>query len=228
MKKITFVLAALMAFVTAKADEGMWTLYNLPQAVYQQMQAEGFKLPYADIYQSKDAVKNAVVNFSGYCSGVVVSPNGLVFTNHHCGFEAIRRHSTVEHDYMLNGFYAKTYEEELPQRRPVGGGVHRDEPGHAHRRRRCEESVDEGGALARRGRRRQGEQRRLDEDDPREDEKGQARGRIAGNAVHSLPRPKGKPGRRGRTALSPHSLTHDGRSLLLPVSRLAFFRARGL
>ncbi|MFC2493386.1 MAG: S46 family peptidase [Prevotella sp.] len=114
MKKFTFVLAALMAFVTAKADEGMWTLYNLPQAVYQQMQAEGFKLPYADIYQSKDAVKNAVVNFSGYCSGVVVSPNGLVFTNHHCGFEAIRRHSTVEHDYMLNGFYAKTYEEELP------------------------------------------------------------------------------------------------------------------
>lgn len=116
MKKFTFVLAALMAFVTAKADEGMWTLYNLPQAVYQQMQAEGFKLPYADIYQSKDAVKNAVVNFSGYCSGVVVSPNGLVFTNHHCGFEAIRRHSTVEHDYMLNGFYAKTYEEELPNR----------------------------------------------------------------------------------------------------------------
>lgn len=116
MKKFTFVLAALMAFVTAKADEGMWTLYNLPQAVYQQMQAEGFKLPYADIYQSKDAVKNAVVNFSGYCSGVVVSPNGLVFTNHHCGFEAIRSHSTVEHDYMLNGFYAKTYEEELPNR----------------------------------------------------------------------------------------------------------------
>ncbi len=114
MKKFTFILAALMAFGTAKADEGMWTLYNLPQAVYQQMQAEGFKLPYADIYQSKDAVKNAVVNFSGYCSGVVVSPNGLVFTNHHCGFEAIRRHSTVEHDYMLNGFYAKTYEEELP------------------------------------------------------------------------------------------------------------------
>ena len=116
MKKITFILAALMAFVTAKADEGMWTLYNLPQAVYQQMQAEGFKLPYADIYQSKDAVKNAVVNFSGYCSGVVVSPNGLVFTNHHCGFEAIRSHSTVEHDYMLNGFYAKTYEEELPNK----------------------------------------------------------------------------------------------------------------
>ena len=96
MKKITFILATLVAFATAKADEGMWTLYNLPQAVYQQMQAEGFKLPYSDIYKSKDAIKNAVVNFSGYCSGVVVSPDGLVFTNHHCGFEAIRSHSTVE------------------------------------------------------------------------------------------------------------------------------------
>ena len=106
-------LAALTA-TTARADEGMWTLYNLPQAVYQQMQAEGFSLPYASLYTGDDAIKNAVVNFSGYCSGVVVSPDGLVFTNHHCGFEAIRSHSTVEHDYMLNGFYAKTYDEELP------------------------------------------------------------------------------------------------------------------
>ena len=56
----------------------------------------------------------AVVNFSGYCSGVVVSPDGLVFTNHHCGFESIRSHSTVEHDYMLNGFIAKSFDEELP------------------------------------------------------------------------------------------------------------------
>ena len=71
-------------------------------------------MPYADLYQSDNAIKNCVVNFSGYCSGVVVSPDGLVFTNHHCGFEAIRSHSTVEHDYMLNGFYAKSFEEELP------------------------------------------------------------------------------------------------------------------
>ena len=71
---------------------------------------------YLDIQCIKDAIKNAVVNFSGYCSGVVVSPDGLVFTNHHCGFEAIRSHSTVEHDYMLNGFYAKTFEEELPNK----------------------------------------------------------------------------------------------------------------
>ena len=98
----------------AHADEGMWTLYNLPTAVYQQMQQYGFQLPMEQLYQSDHAVKNAVINFGGYCSGVVVSPNGLVFTNHHCGFDAIRKHSTVEHDYMLNGFYAKSYEEELP------------------------------------------------------------------------------------------------------------------
>lgn len=103
-----------MLGAAAHADEGMWTLYNLPQAVYDQMCAEGFTMPYGDLYEGPNALKNAVVNFSGYCSGVVVSPDGLVFTNHHCGFEAIRSHSTVEHDYMLNGFYAKTYADELP------------------------------------------------------------------------------------------------------------------
>ena len=114
MKKTSLILAAMLATASVHADEGMWTLYNLPQAAFEQMQAEGFALPYADLYSSDKALKNAVVNFCGYCTGVVVSPDGLVFTNHHCGFESIRSHSTVEHDYMLNGFYAKTYDEELP------------------------------------------------------------------------------------------------------------------
>ena len=109
-------MAALIAAASAQADEGMWTIANLPQAVYSQMQAEGFTVPYDGLYNSPNAIKNAVVNFSGYCSGVVVSPDGLVFTNHHCGFEAIRSHSTVEHDYMLNGFYAKTLQDELPNK----------------------------------------------------------------------------------------------------------------
>ena len=114
MKKLTLALLSLLAFGQAKADEGMWTLYNLPQAVFEQMQAEGYSMPYGSLYSDENAIKNACVNFSGFCSGVVVSPNGLVFTNHHCGFGAINKHSTVEHDYMRNGFYAKTYEEELP------------------------------------------------------------------------------------------------------------------
>ena len=116
MKFKTLLLATVLAPLTASADEGMWTLFNLPQAVYSTMQQEGFSLPYADLYQSDNAIRRAVVNFSGYCSGVVVSPDGLVFTNHHCGFESIRSHSTVDHDYMLNGFYAKSYEEELPNK----------------------------------------------------------------------------------------------------------------
>lgn len=116
-KKNLFLAAALMlSSAAAHADEGMWTLYNLPQAVYEQMKSYGFSPSYDQLYKSDDAIKNAVVNFSGFCSGVVVSPDGLVFTNHHCGFEAIRANSTVEHDYMLNGFYAKSFEEELPSK----------------------------------------------------------------------------------------------------------------
>ncbi len=117
MKARTLLLSAIVGFApVANADEGMWTMYNLPQAVYDQMTTYGFSLPYDNLYSSSDAIKNSVVLFSGYCSGVVVSPDGLVFTNHHCGFEAIRSHSTVEHDYMLNGFYAKSFEEELPNK----------------------------------------------------------------------------------------------------------------
>ena len=116
-KKNLFLAAALMlSSAAAHADEGMWTLYNLPQAVYEQMKSYGFSPSYDQLYKSDDAIKNAVVNFSGFCSGVVVSSDGLVFTNHHCGFEAIRANSTVEHDYMLNGFYAKSFEEELPSK----------------------------------------------------------------------------------------------------------------
>ncbi len=117
MKKLLLLLITFhFSLLTSHADEGMWTLYNLPNAVYEQMKGYGYQLPYEKLYQADDAIMKAVVNFSGYCSGVVVSPDGLVFTNHHCGFEAIRSHSTVEHDYMLNGFYAKSYEEELPNR----------------------------------------------------------------------------------------------------------------
>ena len=115
MKKLLFLLFAFhFSYLTVQADEGMWTLYNLPNAVYETMKQENYELPYGALYQGEDAVKNCVVNFGGFCSGVVVSPDGLVFTNHHCGFEAIRSHSTVEHDYMLNGFVSNSYEEELP------------------------------------------------------------------------------------------------------------------
>ena len=118
MKKSTLLVAGLLALgsTTMHADEGMWTLYNLPDAVYEQMVAEGFQLPRNMLYGAPNAISNSVINFSGFCSGVVVSPNGLVFTNHHCGFGAINALSTVEHDYMKDGFYAKSYAEELPSK----------------------------------------------------------------------------------------------------------------
>ncbi len=116
MKKVLLSLCASLAFTSVHADEGMWTLYDLPIAIYEQMAQEGFQLSMEQLYTAPTSVKNCVINFSGYCSGVVVSPDGLVFTNHHCGFDAIRRHSTVEHDYMLNGFVSQSYEEELPNK----------------------------------------------------------------------------------------------------------------
>ncbi|MBQ1650486.1 MAG: S46 family peptidase [Prevotella sp.] len=107
---ISFFILHSTFFISLHADEGMWTLYNLPDAVYEQMKTEGYRLPKSSLY---GGLSNCVVNFSGYCTGEVVSPMGLLMTNHHCGFEAIRSHSTVEHDYMLNGFYADSISKEL-------------------------------------------------------------------------------------------------------------------
>ena len=117
MKKLSItILSLLTALLPACADEGMWTLFNLPNAVFERMQTYGFQLPKESLQPKADGLSlpSAIVNFSGYCTGEVVSPMGLVMTNHHCGFEAIRSHSTVEHDYMLNGFVADSLKDELP------------------------------------------------------------------------------------------------------------------
>ena len=111
---VSFFLSSLFGLLPLHADEGMWTLYDLDSLVYQQMVSEGFQMSLDDLYKGDCSLKEACVNFGGFCSGVVVSPDGLVFTNHHCGFSAINNHSTVEHDYMLNGFFAKTFADELP------------------------------------------------------------------------------------------------------------------
>ena len=79
------------------------------------MKELGLELSPEEIYSAdKPSLNNAIVMFGGFCSGVVVSPEGLVFTNHHCGFGAIQEHSTPKHDYLKDGFVAKKYKDELP------------------------------------------------------------------------------------------------------------------
>ncbi len=114
LKNIATLCALLSTALSATADEGMWTLYNLPDAVYGQMQAEGFQLPKASLYSDAAALKNSVVSFRGFCTGVVASPNGLLLTNHHCGLNAVRQLSTVENDRLKNGFIADSIGAELP------------------------------------------------------------------------------------------------------------------
>lgn len=111
----TIFLAACMA--VAHADEGMWMIGNLNKnkQAKQVMKELGLRMPVQKLYNpKKPALTDAVVSFGGFCSGVVVSEDGLVFTNHHCGFSSIQQHSSVEHDYLKNGFIARSLAEELP------------------------------------------------------------------------------------------------------------------
>lgn len=98
----------------AKADEGMWLLKELNSESIARMQELGFTFPINSLYsEDNPSLKDAVVIFGGGCTGVAVSEQGLIFTNHHCGFGAIQRLSAVEHDYLKDGFAAKNMEEEL-------------------------------------------------------------------------------------------------------------------
>lgn len=115
MKKLLLSLAAAVLALPAAADEGMWLLPLLKQQKFAEMQALGLKLQDYDIYSPDSAsLKDAVVIFGGGCTGEVVSPDGLVLTNHHCGYGSIQQHSTLEHDYLTDGFWAATRDQELP------------------------------------------------------------------------------------------------------------------
>ena len=115
MKKWMVMAALSLAFSPALwADEGMW-LPSLISGRIADMQAKGFKLGAEDIYSVNQAsLKDAVVLFGGGCTGELVSPEGLLLTNHHCGYYHIGRHSSVEHDYLKDGFWAMTRDAELP------------------------------------------------------------------------------------------------------------------
>jgi hypothetical protein len=117
MKKITLFLVVLVSASTfqCRADEGMWLPLFIQRLNYVDMQKEGLHLTAEEIYSiNHSSLKDAIIMFGGGCTGEIVSPNGLIFTNHHCGYGSIQSHSTVDHDYLSNGFWASRYDEELP------------------------------------------------------------------------------------------------------------------
>lgn len=115
MKKGLLVLLAAVLSIPMKADEGMWLLPLLKQQKFAEMQALGLKLQDYDIFNpDSSSIKDAVVIFGGGCTGEMVSSEGLLLTNHHCGYSQIQMHSTLENDYLTNGFWAMTREQELP------------------------------------------------------------------------------------------------------------------
>ncbi|WP_295911499.1 S46 family peptidase [uncultured Alistipes sp.] len=115
MKKIILLLTAVCVSLTAFADEGMWMLPYLQKMNIRDMKARGCKLSAEDIYSiNKSSLKDAIVIFGGGCTGEIVSPDGLLFTNHHCGYGSIQSLSSVEHDYLKNGFWAMSHAEEIP------------------------------------------------------------------------------------------------------------------
>ncbi len=115
MKKNLLAFALILLSCSGYADEGMWMLNHFDKKTSLLMHQLGLEMT-ADQLSSEahPSLKDAIISFGGFCSGVVVSNDGLVFTNHHCGFEAIQNHSTVAHDYLKEGFVASKREDELP------------------------------------------------------------------------------------------------------------------
>ena len=114
-KKFLMLLAFACCFGGVKADEGMWMLSHISPKSMKVMKDLGLEMSKKELYNTKGtSLKDAVVSFGGFCTGVIVSPDGLVFTNHHCGFSSIQALATPENDILKNGFVARTQAEELP------------------------------------------------------------------------------------------------------------------
>ncbi len=114
MKKLFIALILCLNLFKASADEGMWLPMLLGQQVYNDMVKHGLKLTREQLYSiNKPSIKDAVILFGTGCTGEIVSNQGLIFTNHHCGYGVIAGSSTVEHNYLKDGFYAYTKEQEI-------------------------------------------------------------------------------------------------------------------
>ena len=114
MKKLITLLVVALFVLPVKADEGMWFLMHIERLNYVDMQKMGLQLTPEEIYSiNNNSLKDAIVQFGGGCTAEIISKNGLVLTNHHCGYGNIAQLSTEENDYLTNGFWAKSYSEEL-------------------------------------------------------------------------------------------------------------------
>lgn len=119
MRKLKLILVLVFIFSAAvvKADEGMWLPQLLQKLNESRMKSLGMKISAADIYSiNKGSLKDAVVSLGGFCTAEIISSKGLILTNHHCGFDAIQNHSTLQNNYIKDGFWAKTNQEELPNK----------------------------------------------------------------------------------------------------------------
>ena len=115
MRKVIVLLAAVLAFSSVRADEGMWMLPTLKKMNQADMKKLGLKIKASDIYNEKKAsIKDAVVHFGGGCTAEIISEKGLLVTNHHCGYSSIQGLSTPEHNYLEDGYWAMSLEEEIP------------------------------------------------------------------------------------------------------------------
>lgn len=115
--RLVFVSFCVLILSVARADEGMWLPQLLAQLNEKQMKSMGMKISAKDIYSiNTGSLKDAIVSFGGFCTGEVISSKGLVLTNHHCGFDAIQNHSTLENNYIRDGFWARNNGEEIPNK----------------------------------------------------------------------------------------------------------------
>lgn len=114
MKKLFVLIALLFSLLRTYADEGMWLPLLLGEQVYADMQKKGLKLTKDQLYNiNKASLKDAIIIFGTGCTGEIVSSQGLIFTNHHCGYSAIAAASSVENNYLRDGFYARSNKEEI-------------------------------------------------------------------------------------------------------------------
>jgi hypothetical protein len=115
LKHLLLVIVVSLCSVITRADEGMWLPLLLEKLNEKKMKSLGMKISARDIYDiNKGSLKDAIVSFGGFCTGEIISGKGLVLTNHHCGFDAVQNHSSLERNYIRDGFWAKNNKEELP------------------------------------------------------------------------------------------------------------------